>query len=332
MARIGTPEKYLVAIQTLPFEIADLEGDRLAQATPNAILIDVDAAGYGWFFDSTPLEDSEFSLRVPRREFQADEFSSAHRHVDLLTVLVREMGRVYVDGRDRTPKRLRPLMDMYLSPGVRRVPLDRDGALPVTATNESAAKADTGAVDVTTANRPDGADASNPVFADVPSSSKLDDDRSGETITKNIGTVPAGKTLTVTFRVSIDTPFPVGDCSVDNQGTVSGSNFANVLTDDPSVAGAANPTSTTIPSPPIIGACPANMSVNNTPGTCGAVVTFTPPTATGCPLPTVTCVPASGSTFVDRDDDGDVHGGEHGAAERDVFVHGDGRSTTRRRR
>jgi len=43
----------------------------------------------------------------------------------------------------------------------------------------------------------------------------------------------------------------------------------------------------------------ANVSANNDPGVCSAVVSFTPPTATdNCPgIGTVTCSPASGSTF-----------------------------------
>ncbi|MBI5567109.1 MAG: Ig-like domain repeat protein [Chloroflexi bacterium] len=64
----------------------------------------------------------------------------------------------------------------------------------------------------------------------------------------NIGpfTLHAGKSITITFDVTIDDPFPAGVTQVSNQGTVSGGNFSNVLTDDPAVAGAANPTVTEI--------------------------------------------------------------------------------------
>jgi CSLREA domain-containing protein len=48
--------------------------------------------------------------------------------------------------------------------------------------------------------------------------------------------------------------------------------------------------SMTVQLPPAISACPANQTVNTDPGTCTALVSFTPPTATaGCPAPTVTC-------------------------------------------
>ena len=50
---------------------------------------------------------------------------------------------------------------------------------------------------------------------------------------------------------------------------------------------------------PTLSACPANITAPNATGACNAVVTYTPPTATdNCGTATVTCVPASGSTFV----------------------------------
>lgn len=66
-----------------------------------------------------------------------------------------------------------------------------------------------------------------------------------------IGTLPAGETVTITFRVTVDNPFLGAMAQVSNQGTVSGSNFADVLTDDPSVGGAADPTVTPIDLPDV---------------------------------------------------------------------------------
>ena len=62
---------------------------------------------------------------------------------------------------------------------------------------------------------------------------------SGETVT--VGGVsgfllPAEKSITIKFRVTIDDPLPLGKCQISNQGTVTGSNFGDVLTDE--VAGA----------------------------------------------------------------------------------------------
>src|SRR5690349_23567273 len=67
----------------------------------------------------------------------------------------------------------------------------------------------------------------------------------------SIGTLPAGESVTITFNVTVDNPFTGAMAQVSNQGTVSGSNFADVLTDDPDVGGAADPTVTPIDLPKV---------------------------------------------------------------------------------
>jgi len=113
---------------------------------------------------------------------------------------------------------------------------------------------------------------------------------SGETITVGGAPgfpLPAGQTMTIVFRVTIDNPFPVGVCTVSNQGTVTGGNFANVLTDDPGVAGPANPTVTTLNIAPTITLCQDNITTGTDPGLCTASESFSA-TAVGCPAPTLT--------------------------------------------
>ena len=65
-----------------------------------------------------------------------------------------------------------------------------------------------------------------------------------------IGTLPAGETVTITFRVTVDNPF-TGGGQVCNQGTVSGTNFSDVLTDDPDAGGSADATCTPIDQPDV---------------------------------------------------------------------------------
>ncbi len=108
---------------------------------------------------------------------------------------------------------------------------------------------------------------------------------SGETINVNIGTLPAGKSMTITFQVTIDTPFNA--TQVSNQGTVTGGNFAPVVTDDPDTGAFGDPTVTPVGSPATI-SCPANISVNTDPGQFSASVAFSV-TAGGTPAPTVDC-------------------------------------------
>ncbi|HEX8708249.1 MAG TPA: immunoglobulin-like domain-containing protein, partial [Pyrinomonadaceae bacterium] len=67
---------------------------------------------------------------------------------------------------------------------------------------------------------------------------------SGGPVTVNVGTLPAGKSVKITFLVTINDPLPAGTSQVSNQGTISGDNFAAVLTDDPDAGGASDPTVT----------------------------------------------------------------------------------------
>ncbi len=101
---------------------------------------------------------------------------------------------------------------------------------------------------------------------------------SGETITVNgSGTgfvIPAGKSTTITFRAVIGNALPAAT-TVSNQGSVSG-NFTTVLTDDPDVAGSANPTVTNIDHTTVA------VASNFNPSVFGQNVTFTA-TMTGVP-------------------------------------------------
>jgi uncharacterized repeat protein (TIGR01451 family) len=60
----------------------------------------------------------------------------------------------------------------------------------------------------------------------------------------SIGTLPAGKDVTIVFDVTVNSPLGVAVNHLSNQGTVSGDNFSNVLTDDPDTAAASDATNT----------------------------------------------------------------------------------------
>jgi uncharacterized repeat protein (TIGR01451 family) len=123
----GISAEDLARLQAVSFEIADLPGDLLALSTAQ-IKIDETAAGYGWYVDAFPLDDSNFQVLVPNKELQTNEASPANGKMDLLTVVMRELGNVFLQGQTKVTKRtrenLRPLMEDTLSPGVRRMPLD----------------------------------------------------------------------------------------------------------------------------------------------------------------------------------------------------------------
>ena len=72
---------------------------------------------------------------------------------------------------------------------------------------------------------------------------------SGENINISIGTLRAGHSVTITFRVTVDNPpnlTLLNPPRVRNQGSVSFAEGATVLTDDPAVGGAADPTDTPV--------------------------------------------------------------------------------------
>jgi hypothetical protein len=102
---------------------------------------------------------------------------------------------------------------------------------------------------------------------------------SGETVTVSGAgagfTLPAGKSITIKFRATIDNV--AGLTQVSNQGTVSGSNFSNVVTDDPAT-GAANDATITL-----IDSTTVTVTSSQNPSITGQSVTFTA-TLTGAPV------------------------------------------------
>jgi hypothetical protein len=81
-------------LNSVSFEIADFSDLTLGRAFEDRILIDVDAAGHGWYVDATPGDDVEFGLKLSELELMATETSPAFGRMDLLTVVMHEMGHV----------------------------------------------------------------------------------------------------------------------------------------------------------------------------------------------------------------------------------------------
>ncbi|WP_339733137.1 putative Ig domain-containing protein [uncultured Gimesia sp.] len=112
-----SPEKYQV-LKNTKIELADLPGKTLAKAMPGTILIDVSAAGHGWFVDNTPWTHSEFHTSGAS-EWKARTNSQAARRIDLLTTIYHELehqlGHQHESSGVRKPT---------LSPGIRRLPAE----------------------------------------------------------------------------------------------------------------------------------------------------------------------------------------------------------------
>ncbi|MBV9122167.1 MAG: Ig-like domain repeat protein, partial [Planctomycetes bacterium] len=94
----------------------------LGEAEPGVVLLSADAAGFGWFVDGTPADDQEFSLRLAPTEVEAASASPAAGHMDLLTVVLHELGHEL--GLPDLDPAAHPfdLMDGQLALGVRREP------------------------------------------------------------------------------------------------------------------------------------------------------------------------------------------------------------------
>ena len=88
---IADPE--LRQLEGMDVVIADLPALTLALATTDTIYVDVNAAGFGWFVDATPFDDTEFLQRADGSLWAQDGSDAAVR-MDLFTAVMHEMGHV----------------------------------------------------------------------------------------------------------------------------------------------------------------------------------------------------------------------------------------------
>ncbi|HEX8198869.1 MAG TPA: hypothetical protein VF590_00135, partial [Isosphaeraceae bacterium] len=102
------------------FEVADLPGTGLGLAIADTIRIDPTAAGFGWFIDATPLDDSEFLTAGATGNHLVNVPDLARRHIDLLTVVLHELGHVLGLGDLDAHEHPDDLLSETLPPGIRR--------------------------------------------------------------------------------------------------------------------------------------------------------------------------------------------------------------------
>jgi hypothetical protein len=91
-AALGPADPRLSILDQVTVLMSDLPDQLLGATTETTIVLDSDAAGWGWFVDPRPEENSEFTIRVADGVFEASSSSPAAGHMDLLTTVVHEMG------------------------------------------------------------------------------------------------------------------------------------------------------------------------------------------------------------------------------------------------
>jgi hypothetical protein len=84
------------------------------------ITLSPDAAGWGWYVDPTPGDSSEFAAMGSTTEYSAVPDSPAADRIDLLTVLIHELGHVIGLGHEAD---VHDEMSATVTPGLRRLPL-----------------------------------------------------------------------------------------------------------------------------------------------------------------------------------------------------------------
>ena len=111
--------------------IANLPSPMIGETIGNSIVIDPTAGGFGWFVDPTPLNDSEFADRIAPTELMAGPGSPAAGRMDLLTVVMHELGHVVGLNDVNTAAHPFDLMATDLAAGVRRLPDGSPASTPI---------------------------------------------------------------------------------------------------------------------------------------------------------------------------------------------------------
>jgi hypothetical protein len=121
------PADAVARLADVQFQITALPASTLGREIGGTTVeISPTAAGFGWFIDTTPLDDSEFPLRSDGGARLSADSGPAAGRIDLLTVVMHELGHALGLNDLDTDYHPDDLMDDMLVPGVRRLPVIPD--------------------------------------------------------------------------------------------------------------------------------------------------------------------------------------------------------------
>jgi hypothetical protein len=123
-ADAGASAEQLAAMRATAISAADMTGVYLGASGAGTITVDSDGAGHGWFLDGTPGEDGEFEGSGAR--LTADAGGAADGRMDLLTVLMHELGHQVGLSDLYMADQAGGLMYGYAFVGERRLPQGED--------------------------------------------------------------------------------------------------------------------------------------------------------------------------------------------------------------
>lgn len=119
-------DAFVADASNVSVTFADLASAALGSSSGNSITLDTNAAGYNWFIDSTPSDNSEFLPTANPNEWIAKADSAAAGKMDMLSVLLHEYGHAL--GIEHSAS-AHDYMATTLAPGVRRLPSTDELAL-----------------------------------------------------------------------------------------------------------------------------------------------------------------------------------------------------------
>ena len=127
----GATDEQVAAMRAVTVSVADMGGLLLGESGAGTIKLDSDAAGWRWFVDSTPGDDSEYA-GTGTKLTAVNPNGTAGTRIDLLTVITHELGHQIGLSDLSNPGSSDELMFGTIGAGQRRLPGsdDLDHAAP----------------------------------------------------------------------------------------------------------------------------------------------------------------------------------------------------------